>query len=205
MDYSNPDILCRRKKASSSALFNITPYRRTDFTMVSSRFLMLALSASASVVAAATTPARSVIASAQCTKALPKGRAPGNEYTIPYTDKEGRSRDYLLFLPPKYSTTSNNPIIFSYHGGTRTPESQRDLDRLETPYFNTDHIVVYLRGYEVSNICQRSSPMRLTRDSSCRNDGKALPISPRETTLSTPATSWTTSRKRTASIRTAFS
>ncbi|KAK1718109.1 hypothetical protein CaCOL14_006814 [Colletotrichum acutatum] len=116
--------------------------------MVSSRFLTLALSASASVATALTTPARSETASAQCTKTLPQGRAPGNEYKIPYTDKEGRSRDYLLFLPPKYSTKSNNPIIFSYHGGTRTPESQRDLDRLETPYFNTDHIVVYLRGYE---------------------------------------------------------
>ncbi|KAK1479116.1 hypothetical protein CCUS01_16362, partial [Colletotrichum cuscutae] len=42
----------------------------------------------ASVVAALTTTARSETASAECTKTLPKGRAPGNEYTIPYTDKD---------------------------------------------------------------------------------------------------------------------
>ncbi|KAF9873060.1 hypothetical protein CkaCkLH20_09570 [Colletotrichum karsti] len=106
------------------------------------------------------TPKREV-SSEGCSKELPSDREPGNEYNIPYTDDEGRDRNYLLFIPPGYKTNSPNPVIFSYHGGTRTPGSQRNLDRLEKPEFNTDHIVVYLRGYEerwesVPNITKRN-------------------------------------------------
>ncbi|KAI8317096.1 Bifunctional acetylxylan esterase/xylanase XynS20E [Colletotrichum sp. SAR11_240] len=101
------------------------------------------------------------VSSDGCKKELPSNRSVGHEYLIPYKDDQGHDRDYLLFIPPKYSKTSPNPIIFSYHGGTKTPEEQRDLDLLETPYFNKDHIVVYLRGYEgrwegVPNITPRN-------------------------------------------------
>lgn len=88
-------------------------------------------------------------ASTGCNKPLPQGREVGHEYTIPYKDDQGRDRDYLLFIPPGYSTKNPNPVIFSYHGGDKTPQDQRDLDLLETPEFNKNHIVVYLRGFEV--------------------------------------------------------
>lgn len=82
---------------------------------------------------------------------LPNGWKPGHEYNMTYADEH--DRNWLLFIPPDYSTTEPNPVIFSYHGGGRTPERQRNLDRLETPAFNTKYIVVYPRGIEVSCPC----------------------------------------------------
>ncbi|KAL0932135.1 ferulic acid esterase [Colletotrichum truncatum] len=101
------------------------------------------------------------VSSDGCRKAFPSGRQTGREYLIPYTDDQGHDRDYLLFIPPQYSKKNPNPVIFSYHGGNKTPEEQRDLDLFETPEFNTDHIVVYLRGYQkrwegVPNITKRN-------------------------------------------------
>ncbi|KAK2751241.1 ferulic acid esterase [Colletotrichum kahawae] len=122
------------------------------------------------------------VSSDGCKKALPSHRSAGHEYLIPYKDDQSHDRDYLLFIPPKYSKTSPNPIIFSYHGGTKTPEEQRDLDLLETSYFNKDHIVVYLRGYEV----RTRTTSRTTMIDQTRDDGRACLILHRGMTSSTP-------------------
>ncbi|KAI1753767.1 Alpha/Beta hydrolase protein [Xylaria castorea] len=52
-------------------------------------------------------------------------------------------RTYLFWVPPNYNLRKETSLIFSFHGGTKTPESQADLDLLTTPFFNKDHIVVY--------------------------------------------------------------
>ncbi|RWA04805.1 hypothetical protein EKO27_g10300 [Xylaria grammica] len=52
-------------------------------------------------------------------------------------------RTYLFWVPPNYNQRKATPLIFSFHGATRTPDSQADLDLLTTPFFNSDHIVVY--------------------------------------------------------------
>ncbi|KAI1364957.1 Alpha/Beta hydrolase protein [Xylaria arbuscula] len=52
-------------------------------------------------------------------------------------------RRYLFWLPPDYDAEKETPLILSFHGATRTPESQADLDLLTAPPFSGDHIVVY--------------------------------------------------------------
>lgn len=58
-------------------------------------------------------------------------------------------RRYLLYLPVNYEPNKPAPLILSYHGGTRTAESQQALDLLTTTYFNRDYIVVYPNGIGV--------------------------------------------------------
>ena len=52
-------------------------------------------------------------------------------------------RRYLFWVPPDYDEEKETPLILSFHGATRTPESQADLDLLTAPPFASDHIVVY--------------------------------------------------------------
>lgn len=83
-----------------------------------------------------------------CGGYLPHGLQLGHEHNMTYGGDV--NRNWLLFIPHGYSTAKPNPVVFSYHGGGRTPERQRDLDLLETPEFNTEYIVVYPRGIDVS-------------------------------------------------------
>lgn len=59
-------------------------------------------------------------------------------------------RRYLLYIPVNYDTARPAPLILSFHGGTRTAETQQALDLLSTTYFNQDYIVVYPNGVDVS-------------------------------------------------------
>ncbi|KAI0428155.1 Alpha/Beta hydrolase protein [Xylaria sp. FL1042] len=56
---------------------------------------------------------------------------------------EGSGRRYLFWVPPNYTPRAKTPLIFAFHGATKTPDAQADLDLLTTPRFNDDHIVVY--------------------------------------------------------------
>lgn len=58
-------------------------------------------------------------------------------------------RRYLLYLPVNYEPDRPAPLVLSYHGGTRTAETQQALDLLTTMYFNRDYIVVYPNGIGV--------------------------------------------------------
>lgn len=59
-------------------------------------------------------------------------------------------RRYLLYFPVNYQPDKPAPLVLSYHGGTRTAETQQALDLLTTTYFNQDYIVVYPNGINVS-------------------------------------------------------
>lgn len=59
-------------------------------------------------------------------------------------------RRYLLYFPMNYQPDKPAPLVLSYHGGTRTAESQQALDLLTTTYFNQDYVVVYPNGVNVS-------------------------------------------------------
>ncbi|KAI1800798.1 carbohydrate esterase family 1 protein [Daldinia bambusicola] len=65
-----------------------------------------------------------------------------------YTTSEGR--EYRVWLPANYDSDKVTPLILSYHGANRVIDQQVKLDRLSDPFFNTDHIVVYLQGLEAS-------------------------------------------------------
>lgn len=59
------------------------------------------------------------------------------------------NRRYLLYFPVNYKPDEPAPLVLSYHGGTRTAETQLALDRLTTTFFNKDHIIVYPNGIGV--------------------------------------------------------
>ncbi|TRX92706.1 hypothetical protein FHL15_006380 [Xylaria flabelliformis] len=59
------------------------------------------------------------------------------------TAKLPSGRTYLYWVPPNYNSQKETSLIFSFHGATKTPEAQADLDLLTTPFFNKNHIVVY--------------------------------------------------------------
>lgn len=61
-------------------------------------------------------------------------------------------RRYLLYFPVNYQPDEPAPVVLSYHGGTRTAESQLALDLLTTTYFNTEYIVVYPNGINVRGL-----------------------------------------------------
>lgn len=86
-------------------------------------------------------------ASAGCSQDWLDWTAPEPDST---TDVHIGDRRYLLYIPVNYDPGTPAPLILSYHGGTRTAESQQALDLLSTTYFNEDHIVVYPNGINVS-------------------------------------------------------
>ncbi|KAJ6022140.1 carbohydrate esterase family 1 protein [Penicillium herquei] len=61
---------------------------------------------------------------------------------------DGLDRSYLLSFPSDYHPQVAAPAIFSFHGGTRTAESQLELDQLTNPEFNTQALVVYPQGID---------------------------------------------------------
>ncbi|KAI2605640.1 carbohydrate esterase family 1 protein [Hypoxylon sp. NC1633] len=56
------------------------------------------------------------------------------------------SRTYRVWLPASYASNKKTPLILSYHGANRDISHQVALDKLTDPFFNQDHIVVYLQG-----------------------------------------------------------
>lgn len=66
------------------------------------------------------------------------------------------NRTNRLYLPVNYQPGTPSPLVLSYHGGTRTPQWQEELDLLNTTYFNKDYIVVYPQGLDVSRLRPRT-------------------------------------------------
>ncbi|KAK3333447.1 ferulic acid esterase [Cercophora scortea] len=62
------------------------------------------------------------------------------------TDHFIGKRTYKLFIPPTYSPSVPAPVILSFHGRTKTADRQLALDKLTSPFFNNDTIVVYPNG-----------------------------------------------------------
>jgi poly(3-hydroxybutyrate) depolymerase len=94
-----------------------------------------------------------VLAAAGCGKTSPftVGGLSDNQ-TISVTSgdqKNSASRRYRVFLPDSYDNNRPTPVILSYHGANQHIEDQVTLDRLTAPFFNKDHIVVYLQGNAV--------------------------------------------------------
>lgn len=76
-----------------------------------------------------------------CGNDLPGGQEPGGFYNATVDD-----RRYVVFIPPEYSTGNPAALVMSYHGGSRDPENQIELDLFTDPNYNTDKMVVYPEG-----------------------------------------------------------
>lgn len=88
-----------------------------------------------------------------CGKSLPPGQALGSVTNLTIISG-GIDRSYLLFIPPKCNTTSENlaPLIISYHGGTKSSLDQLQLDQFTNPEFNEKAVVAYPQGINVRHI-----------------------------------------------------
>ncbi|KAH7320593.1 carbohydrate esterase family 1 protein [Stachybotrys elegans] len=89
--------------------------------------------------------------SSGCGKSLPEGQELGGFYNATVNN-----RRFVIFIPPDYTISEPAPLIVSYHGGSRSPENQIDLDLFTDSKYNTDKMVVYPEGTSLSN-CQASN------------------------------------------------
>lgn len=70
-----------------------------------------------------------------CRQGLARGRSIRVTSTLSI-ESDGLVRSYLILNPSEYSTSEPNPIIFSYHGGTKSAEDQSNIALLTTADFN---------------------------------------------------------------------
>lgn len=106
---------------------------------------LFALAASCS--AASCSPPSS---STGCGKALPDGQTAGEVYNVTIPTSQDDSRWALISIPPKYDAGAKTQVILSFHGATRTADNQVKLDGLTEASVNSDKIVVYPQGVDVS-------------------------------------------------------
>lgn len=107
--------------------------------------ITLALAAASSCSAASCSPPPS-----GCGKALPDGQTPGTVYNVTIPTSDDNSRWALISIPPNYDASTKTQVILSFHGATRTADSQLKLDGLTNASVNSDKIVVYPQGIDVS-------------------------------------------------------
>ncbi|KAI0872795.1 Alpha/Beta hydrolase protein [Hypoxylon argillaceum] len=95
----------------------------------------LRLAAASFALPADLSPARSS-ASGGC------GKAPGVALDTRIAASLPSGRTYLYWVPPSYDPRTPAPLILSFHGATKTPAAQADLDLLTTPFFHRAGAVV---------------------------------------------------------------
>lgn len=81
-----------------------------------------------------------------CGKDLPRVQEPGGSYSTNITTKDGRERSYIIHIPSNYDKNEPVPVIFSFHGRTRTAKSQEKLSQFSNEEYNPNAIAVYPQG-----------------------------------------------------------
>lgn len=90
--------------------------------------------------------------SAGCGKPLPKAQGKGGDYPTNFTTSDGTARKYIIHIPSNYDQDKPVPVIFSFHGRTKTAEEQQGLSQFSNEDWNPDAIAVYPQGLDVSVI-----------------------------------------------------
>lgn len=88
-------------------------------------------------------------ASRGCGKALPRHQDVGGSYSTSITTEDGRERSYIIHIPSNYNKYKPVPVIFSFHGRTRTAEVQEKLSQFSNEKWNPNAIAVYPQGIKV--------------------------------------------------------
>lgn len=87
-----------------------------------------------------------------CGKALPSGQSPGgSSTTVSFTQSDGTQRSYLIWIPPNYSSNTQSPLMVSYHGAGASSGNQEAITGFSTTAVNTNYIIVYPQGVNVSS------------------------------------------------------
>ena len=86
-----------------------------------------------------------------CGKLPPLGIIPGVSANLSFltTDPNHPLRSYIIHLPSKYNINKPAPVIFSFHGLTRTAASQEALSQFDNEDWNPDAIAIYPQGLNV--------------------------------------------------------
>ena len=67
--------------------------------------------------------------------------------TIQY---DGSTREYELYIPSSYSENSLSPLMFNFHGGNSTSQSQIAISDMRDLADNNNFILVYPQAIAVS-------------------------------------------------------
>ncbi|GAQ05603.1 feruloyl esterase B [Aspergillus lentulus] len=87
-------------------------------------------------------------ASAGCGKPLPEHQGTGGSYPTDFTASDGTLRSYIIHIPSNYDENRAIPLIFSFHGRSKTAESQEQLSQFSNEAWNPDAIAVYPQGLD---------------------------------------------------------
>jgi poly(3-hydroxybutyrate) depolymerase len=136
-------------------------------------------------------------ASAGCGKPLPEHQGAGGHYPTDFTTSDGTLRSYIIHIPSNYDENRAVPLIFSFHGRSKTAESQEQLSQFSNEAWNPDAIAVYPQGLDVR---ASNSPYVVVNQCTHRTNGKETQLLLESTTWHSPWKCSTTSRKDTASI-----
>lgn len=79
------------------------------------------------------------------------------------TTEDGRQRSYRIHVPSKYDGHTPVPLIFSFHGRTKTAEIQEKLSQFSNEEWNPNAIAIYPQGVKVCFV--PAKPTRMERRS----------------------------------------
>ncbi|KAK9638521.1 hypothetical protein HCH54_009373 [Aspergillus fumigatus] len=90
-----------------------------------------------------------VTASAGCGKPLPNDQGAEGIYPTDFTTSDDTLRPYIIHIPSNYDENRAVPLTFSFHGRSKTAESQEQLSQFSNEAWNPDAIAVYPQGLDV--------------------------------------------------------
>lgn len=86
--------------------------------------------------------------SAGCGKSLPEAITLGKTHMANFTS-DGTVRSYRIHLPSNYDDNNAVPVIFSFHGRSKTAKGQEDLSQFSNEKWNPNAIAIYPQGIDV--------------------------------------------------------
>ncbi|KAH1961749.1 hypothetical protein KXV90_004974 [Aspergillus fumigatus] len=87
-------------------------------------------------------------ASAGCGKPLPNDQGAEGIYPTDFTTSDDTLRPYIIRIPSNYDENRAVPLTFSFHGRSKTAESQEQLSQFSNEAWNPDAIAVYPQGLD---------------------------------------------------------
>lgn len=79
---------------------------------------------------------------------MPEGITPGKTHVANFTSG-GTQRSYRMHIPSGYNKDKAAPVIFSFHGRSKTAKGQEELSQFSNEEWNPDAIAIYPQGIDV--------------------------------------------------------
>ncbi|KAK5691676.1 hypothetical protein LTS12_028757, partial [Elasticomyces elasticus] len=82
-----------------------------------------------------------------CGRPVPEGITPGKTHVANFTSG-GTQRSYRMHIPSSYNKDKAAPVIFSFHGRSKTAKGQEELSQFSNEEWNPDAIAIYPQGID---------------------------------------------------------